>query len=58
MSNGLHQKGGWLNNLHLKNDLKEALTGFHAFTRNTFIHAFFKKVRRSVGTRLLEIPNL
>ena len=53
--NDLNQKGGWLNDLQPKNDLKEALTGFYAFTGNDFIPAFFWK---SVGTRWLEIPNL
>ena len=44
--NGLNRKGGWLNDLQLKNDLKEALIGLSAFTGNNFIPAFFKKSKK------------
>ena len=56
---GLNRKSEWLNDLQLKNDLKEGLIGFHAFTGNDFFPVFFfEKARRSVGTRWLEILNL
>ena len=47
--NGLKRKAGWLNNLQLKTDLKEALIGFHVCTGIDFIPAFFKNARRGVG---------
>ena len=56
--NGLNRKGGWLNDLQLKNDLKEALIGLNAFTGNNFIPAFFKKRQEVVLEVVLEIPNL
>ena len=54
--NGLNQKGGWLNDLQLKNDLKEALIGFHAFTGNDFIPAFFRKGKKKCSYEMVRNP--
>ena len=54
--NGLNRKGGWLNDLQLKHDLKEALIGFHAFTVNDFIPAFFRKGKKKCWGEMVRNP--
>ena len=55
-SNNLNQEGRWLNDLQPKNDLKEALTGFHAFTGNDSIPTFFRKGKKKFYDEMFRNP--
>ena len=44
--NGKRRKGFWLNNIILKENERKALIGFHSFTANDFVPAFFRKGKK------------
>ena len=44
--NGKRRKGFWLNNIILKENERKALIGFHSFTGNDFVPAFFRKGKK------------
>ena len=47
--NGNRRKGFWLNDIILKQNERKALIGFHSFTGNDFVPAFFKKGKTAAG---------
>ena len=44
--NGKRKKEFWLNNIILKENERKALIGFHSFTGNDFVPAFFRKGKK------------